>query len=128
MESIESALQAALYQCLSAACSAPVYDAVPDDSPYPYITLDSSLSQNISPLSGRTRKQHLCYLSVWSRYHGKAEVKRLISEMEHALDRKTLALSTGRMVSMNVLRTQATRDADLMTYMGNVDLSIITTE
>ena len=63
------ALQRAIYQRLSAELTVPVFDAVPDDTLYPYVTIDREVAQNTSPISGRKRKQRLIYLSVWSDHH-----------------------------------------------------------
>lgn len=120
------ALQAALYQRLSAALTVPVYDAVPPGTPYPYVTLDREFSDNVSPITGRKRDNRLFYLSVWSSYQGQAEVKRINAEIAAALDEIKLPLSTGNAVSVRVMRIETSREADGITYMGSVTLRIIT--
>ena len=120
------ALQAALYQRLSAALTVPVYDAVPPETPYPYVTLDREFSDNVSPITGRKRDNRLFYLSVWSDYQGQAEVKRINAEIAAALDEVKLPLSTGNAVSVRVMRTETSRESDGVTYMGSVTLRIIT--
>nr|WP_215729768.1 DUF3168 domain-containing protein [Pseudomonas iridis] len=120
------ALQAALFQKLSGALSVKVFDAVPAKTPYPYVTLDYEVSRNSSPLSGAKRETRLFYLAVWSSYAGQAEVKRINSEIVAALDGQPLPLSTGRAVSVRVLRTETRREPDGATYMGSVTLSILT--
>jgi len=121
------ALQQALYQRLTAELSCPVYDAVPADTPYPYVTLDSEAATNASPVSGRRRETRLLYLSVWSNYPGQAEVKRLIGEIVAALDERPLPLSIGRAVSVRIERTSTNREPDGATYMGAVTVRVITT-
>jgi hypothetical protein len=123
------ALQTALYQRLTAALAAqsvPVYDAVPNGTPYPYVTLDYEAVDNTTPISGRKRENRLFYLSVWSNYKGQAEVKRINAAIAEALDEQPLALSTGAAVSVRVLRTGTNREPDGVTYMGSVTLRIIT--
>lgn len=120
------ALQAALFQKLSAVLTIPVFDAVPDKTPYPYVTLDYEVSNNTTPVYGKKRENRLFYLSVWSNYQGQAEVKRINAEIAAALDEVKLPLSTGNSVSVRVLRTETNREPDGKTYMGSVTLRIIT--
>jgi hypothetical protein len=120
------ALQKALYEKLSASLSAPIFDAVPEGTPYPYVTLDYEATDNTTPISGKKRENRLFYLSVWSNYQGQAEVKRINGEIADALDEIALPLSTGTAVSVRVLRTETNREPDGKTYMGSVTLRIIT--
>lgn len=121
------ALQQAIYQRLAAELTVPVYDAVPMDTPYPYVTIDSEQVVNATPISGRMRETRLLYLSVWSDYQGQAEVKRLSGEICAALNERRLPLTVGRVVSMRVLRTESNREPDGRTYMGSVTVRVITT-
>ena len=120
------ALQVALYELLTSALTVPVHDSVPEDTPYPYVVIDSEISSNASPLSGKKRDDRLLYLSVWSDYQGQSEVKRINAEIALALDSIKLPLSTGRAVAIRVLRTSSNREPDGRTYMGAVTLRIIT--
>lgn len=119
-------LQAALYARLSDELSVPVYDAVPMDTPYPYVTIDSEQSTNTSVISGRKRANRFVYLSVWSTYRGQAEVKRINAEIEASLDERPLILSDGRAVSVRVERMSTNRDADGVTFQGSVTVRVIT--
>lgn len=120
------ALQKALYERLTAGLTCPVFDSVPDEQPYPYVTLDREFSSNTSPINGKPRENRLFYLSVWSDYSGQAEVKKIMIDIGEALNEKKLLLETGRAVSVRVTRTEATREPDGKTYMGSVTLRIIT--
>ena len=120
------ALQVALYQVLTSSLSVPVYDSVPEDTPFPYVVIDSEISSNASPLSGKKREDRLLYLSIWSDYQGQSEVKRINADIAEALDGIELPLSTGRAVAIRVLRTSSNREPDGRTYMGAVTLRIIT--
>lgn len=119
-------LQVALYARLRAELSVPVYDAVPMDTPYPYVIIDSELMRNASPLNGRKRASRLIYLSVWSDYRGQAEVKRLNAEIEAALDARPLVLTDGRAFGVRVERMGTNRDADGLTYQGSVTVRLMT--
>ena len=120
------ALQKALFEKLTIALATPVFDAVPANTPYPYVTLDYETVENTTPVSGKKRENRLFYLSIWSDYQGQAEVKRINGEIAEALDEIALPLSTGTAVSVRVLRTETNREPDGKTYMGSVTLRIIT--
>lgn len=121
------ALQRAIYQRLTAELSVPVYDAVPADTPYPYVTIDREVTQNTSPISGRKRKQRLIYLSVWSDHQGQAEVKQILGEIEDALDERRLPVDEGRAVSVRVIASDTNREPDGRTYMGSATVRVIST-
>ncbi|WP_062381981.1 DUF3168 domain-containing protein [Pseudomonas abietaniphila] len=126
MSDLGLALQKAIYEKLSASLSAPVFDDVPDDTPFPYVTLDYEAVDNTTPISGKRRENRLFYLSIWSDYQGQAEVKRINGEIVDALDEVALPLATGTAVSVRVIRTETNREPDGKTYMGSVTLRIIT--
>ncbi len=119
-------LQAALYARLSDELSVPVYDAVPMGSELPYLTIDSEMASNTSPISGRDRASRLLYLTAWSDYRGQREVKQIMSEVYAALNQRPLVLADGRAFGVRVERMSTNRDADGVTYMGSVVLKINT--
>ena len=53
------ALQKALFEKLSTALATPVFDAVPANTPYPYVTLDYETVDNTTPVSGKKRENRL---------------------------------------------------------------------
>ncbi|MFR0673167.1 DUF3168 domain-containing protein [Enterobacterales bacterium AW_CKDN230030176-1A_HGKHYDSX7] len=120
-------LQEALFSRLDAEVNCPVYDGAPMDAPMPYVSIDSEIAVNTSPIAGRKREQRLIYLSVWSNAIGQAEVKRINGEIVAALDERPLALSVGRAVSVRVEQVGAQRDADGVTYQGSITVRVITT-
>lgn len=119
-------LQAALYARLSDELSVPVYDAVPMDTAPPYLTIDSEIATNTSPIAGRDRASRFLYLTAWSDYRGQREVKQIMSEVYAALNQRPLVLSDGRAFGVRVERMSTNRDADGVTYMGSVVLKINT--
>ncbi len=121
------ALQAALFERLSAQLSCPVYDGAPMDTPMPYVSIDREVATNMRPLFGKPRELRFIYLSVWSSTVGQAEVKKINGEIYDALDRKRLPLTVGRAVAVTVERLDAQRDADGVTYTGAVTVRVITT-
>lgn len=121
------ALQQAIYQRLAAELTVPVFDAVPMDTPYPYVTIDSEQLVNASPISGRKRETRLLYFSVWSDYQGQAEVKRINGEIYAALNERPLPLAEGRAVSVRVTNMSTNREPDGRTYQGAATVRVITT-
>lgn len=119
------ALQQALYQRLSAELSCPVYDAVPQDTAFPYVTLDYEVATNRDFLASRLDERFL-YLSVWSQYPGQAEVKRLMGEIDAAVHGKSLPLTTGQSTRISVRRKSTNREPDGRTYQGQVVLQVLT--
>lgn len=126
MTDVASALQAAIYQRLTSQISVPVFDSVPQGTPYPYVTIDSLKSDDRSPIFGQKRDLRMLYLSVWSDYPGQAEVHRINAEVAAALHQAHLPLATGRAVSIRIIRTESDRDADGVTYQGSVTAQVIT--
>ncbi len=124
---IGAALQQALYQRLGGELSVPVYDHVPMGTAYPYVTIDRTLSKNITPLQGRERSVRLVYLSVWSNYSGQAEVLRILGELYRALNERPLPLTAGRAVSVRVEQQDTSREPDGVTYQGATTVRVITT-
>lgn len=120
------ALQVALFDRLTdEVVSCKTYDHVPMNTPYPYITIGSEISNNDDPLAGR-REIRLVYLTVWSDFEGQEEVKRIMAEIDSALHQRPMPLSTGRVISLRVIRKQATLEPDCITYQGSVTLRILT--
>ena len=117
-----TSLQAALYARLTAEVSCPTYDAVPMDAAMPYVTIDSEMATNASPVSGRKRASRLLYLSVWSQYRGQREIKQIMAQIEAALDSRPLTLADGRAFGVRVERMSTQRDVDGETYQGSITL------
>lgn len=122
------AVQKAIYEALSTALNgtASVYDHVPQDAAFPYVSIDAEEAMPRDFLASR-RDQRMIYLSVWSRYKGQKEVKEIIAAIDAALHRARLALDTGTMVICMVRRKAVAKDADGKTYMGTITLDVTTT-
>lgn len=120
------ALQVALLDRLKEeVVSCKIYDHVPMSAPLPYVAIGLEISNNNDPLAGR-REIRLLYLTVWSDFEGQEEVKRIMAEIDAALHERPMPLATGRVVSIRVIRKQATPEPDCITYQGSVTLRIIT--
>lgn len=119
------ALQVALHDRLAAGLPCPVHDGVPDNSPFPYVTLDSSVSDAADFLASR-KDQRFLYLSVWSQYQGQREVHEIMAAIDGLLHNQPLPLATGHVVGMQVTRKQTSREPGGLTYQGAVTLRVIT--
>lgn len=120
------ALQVALLDRLKEeVVSCKTYDHVPMNAPLPYVAIGLEISNNNDPLAGR-REIRLLYLTVWSDFEGQEEVKRIMAEIDAALHERPMPLTTGRVVSMRVIRKQSTPEPDCITYQGSVTVRIIT--
>lgn len=119
------ALQVALHARLEAGLSCPVHDGVPDNSPFPYVTLDSAVSDAADFLASR-KDQRFLYLSVWSQYQGQNEVHEIMAKIDALLHNQPLVLTTGHVIGMQVTRKQTSREPDGRTYQGAVTLRVLT--
>jgi hypothetical protein len=117
-------LHTALLAALKGVCSCEVYDAVPQGTAYPYVTIDSMLSGESEFLSLRAQTRFV-YLGIWSRAYGQAEIMDIMAEID-GLHEQALLLSTGQAISVRIERTRTVRESDNLTYMGQVTLRIIT--
>lgn len=131
MTAPDIATQGAIFTALNGHVSwsgsnVPVYDAVPQDSAYPYISLDDQMIMEDDYLDARKDDRRF-YISVWSTYSGKKQVLEIMQSIDALLHRKKLSMTTGRMVECYVMRKSTQRDIDRVTYQGLVTLRIITT-
>lgn len=119
-----TAVYAALNTALSSSPAVPVYDYTPQNTAYPYVTIDYQDDSNADFLSERkTRK--VMYFAVWSNYRGQKEVLQIMSRIDTALHQKSLALSSGRIAQMRILSKRTNREPDGQTFMGQVRLEVL---
>ena len=119
------ALQVALLAKLNTLCSVPVYDAVPRGSAYPYVQLDSQMAMDAEFIDGTQIDDRNIYISVWSEQRGQAQVMGILAELKN-IHLTALPLTNGQVVSLRVYRSETSRDADGVTYQGNMTLKVIT--
>lgn len=124
---IDSAVQKSIYEALSTALSgvANVYDAVPQNTAYPYVVIDSQESVPNEPFTSR-RDERFVYLSVWSQYRGQKEVLDILSLIDSALHRKKLPIDTGRIAIVYVKNRRTMREPDNLTFQGAATIQLIT--
>jgi len=89
---LQQAVYAALTSGSPAPVSAPVYDAVPQDSAYPYVQIGDDLTvADFSPVAGEGDDVDF-HIHGWSRYAGKKEVLEMMAEIKAALQGARLAV------------------------------------
>jgi len=120
-----SALHSALLAALTTACSCDVWDGVPQNTPYPYLVMDFTSSQN-EDFTNQRMDRRFVFLSIWSRNPGQKEVMDIIAEVE-TLHEQPLTLTTGQAASVRVERKRTYREADNLTFAGQVTLRVLTT-
>lgn len=102
-----------------------VYDHVPQDPTFPYITVGDIETRDWSTQTRRGH-EHIMTLHVWSRYSGRKEVHDLIAEVERVLDGNGPALDDHSLVNLRVVFWTALRETDGETYHGVVRLRAVT--
>jgi hypothetical protein len=119
-------LQAALYTYLSANMTTPIYDAVPQKAAFPYVTIDHQEAINMDYLSER-KDRRMVYFTIWSNYRGQKEVLNILTEMDGLLNQEyTIATALDdKIAQMKVMSKRTNRDADGVTYMGQLRLQVL---
>src|SRR5210317_158816 len=88
------ALRKSLLAELNTILSCDIYDAVPQDAAYPYVTFDYQTIENTDMLAGFRKDTRYVYLGIWSRAYGSAEVLSIMAQID-ALNEQALTLDTG---------------------------------
>lgn len=118
------ALQVSLLARLKSLVSCDVWDAVPQGSDYPYVSIDTMQAVDDPYLSLRVTTRYV-YLTIWSRAYGQAEVLTIMGQLE-GIHESPLSLTTGHVASVRVERALTVREPDNLTYKGHITLRIIT--
>jgi len=121
---VSDPLHVALIAKLKTLVDVPVWDAVPQGSDYPYVTLDYTQESNDPYLTLRV-KTRFVYLAIWSRAYGQAEILEIINQID-GIHEQPLTMSSGQVVSVRIERTRTVRETDNLTFQGQVTLRIIT--
>ena|SRR5210317_1058340 len=117
---MSNALITAVYNSLSGG-SYNVYDHVPQNTVYPYITLGPHEALPEDHTNSRFERQ-LLYVTAWSDYRGQKEVQEMLDWVVGQLHRTRLLLSTGKKAAVTVDRRRVTLDIDGQTYMGSATI------
>lgn len=104
---------------------AQVFDSVPNDQPFPFVSMDThqTLDNSASEIEGFV---HNFYMSVWSTYQGRLEVERILDALWRALHQRELSLENGLHIMCRVTEQNVRLDADGLTHQGSITARIRT--
>ncbi len=91
-------LQQGLYTILTGALACGVYDEVPQNAPYPYVTIGESIivDDGTKTASGT---EHASTFHVWSQSAGKKEAKLILAKIYDTLHEKSFVIEGQNLVS-----------------------------
>lgn len=121
--SVDNALQTAIYTALTGGAYA-VYDHVPQDTAYPYITIGSHDVAERDLVTGRL-EDHFFYVTLWSDYRGAKECNAMADWVVAQLHRQWHTLTTGEKCKTHVTRRRVQPDVDGQTYQGNLTVAAV---
>lgn len=126
MSDVSWALQQAIWARLDTEIATPVYDHVPEGSPYPYVVIGDEAAGKLDTLTD-DHSERFITLTVFSDYEGQKEVKQILQALRDALHRYRPTLSVGVLASPILIeRADTARDADGRTFMGSATLKAVT--
>ena len=102
-----------------------VFDDVPRDTTFPYITIGEIETRDWSTQTSRGN-EHTVTVHVWSRYRGRKQVQDLIAEVDRILDGAAPPLANQRLVNLSTIFWTALREPDGEVYRGTVRLRAVT--
>lgn len=125
-------LQRGLYQTIAADNAVTtllggvhIYDDVPRDAAFPYLTLGETVVRDWSTGSDEG-DEHLVTLHVWSRANGRRQTHRIMAALKLALHDATVSVANHRLVNMRFEFSDARREPDGETYHGVVRFRAVT--
>lgn len=104
-----------------------VYDRVPEDAAFPYLTLGEVSTRDHSGVAS-TVLEHTLTLEVWSRYRGGKQALDIMNRLHTLLDGGVLILTSQTFVGMRYDTSDIRMLADGVTYKGSIDIRIMTSE
>ena len=114
------ALQTAVFEALTAnadlmAAISGVYDHVPADTAFPYVTIGEASVTDWSSKSFDGQR-HSLTLHVWSRARGRREAKEILALLYGTLNGADLAVEGQQLVDLRFDFAQTLLDADGLTF------------
>jgi hypothetical protein len=132
MPTAPAALRAAIHHALigdggliAALGGAKVYDELPRDAAFPYVTLGEARIVDASVDDGPTQ-EHQLTLHAWSRQGGHKEAHVITGALLQALDDAALTPAGHRLVNLRFALADIRREADGRTYHALVRFRAVT--
>jgi hypothetical protein len=125
---LQTALRAALLAdagLVTALGGEQVFDDVPREAPFPYITIGDIETRDWSTQTSRGH-EHTVTIHLWSRYRGRKQVQELIGNVDRILDGADPPLSGYRLVNLSTVFWTAQREPDGEVYRGTMRLRAVT--
>ena len=94
-----------------------VYDDVPQEAPFPYVTFGQTTARDWST-GTEEGEEHVLTLHVWSDGAGRRQANAILSEVRRVLKSTPLTLSGHRLINLRLEFAEARREADGETYHG----------
>lgn len=104
-----------------------VYDHVPDQATFPYVTIGESTAIPFDT-KDLTGMEQTVTLHVWSRYRGRKEAKEIMKAMYDVLNRGTLSVSGHSFHDCLFEFADTFEDPDGLTYHGVQRFRVTTQE
>ncbi len=102
-----------------------VYDHVPTNAVFPYLTLGET-SVTAYDVKEGTGMDAVMTLHVWSRYRGHKEVKDILKAVHAALHRATFSVAGQNFIDCRFESAETVQEADGLTYHGIARYRILT--
>lgn len=126
----QNALQKAVYQALSADSTlgtliTGIYDAVPENTNYPYVVFSGSSQENLESLAGHRERVRL-QLTVFSRSNGRKQAQTILNRIHIILHHANLTLDAGYTLhQIECAASESNLLSDGLTWRGSVSVSAI---
>lgn len=121
------AVQLALYAALEGAPGlegAQVFDEVPESAAHPFLTIGEAKSSAYDGVDGA--REHEVRIHAYSRWGGRAELKRIEGAVRDALDGAALTLDGHRLVSSRFVFADVIRQPDQDTFHAVIRYRLVT--
>ena len=124
MPSASASLQKAVFSALNASTAlndllggARIFDDVPPQTSFPYVTFGQSQERDWSTGS-ESGGEHILTLHVWSRRAGRRQAQEVIEAIRNALHDRPVTLENYRLVGLRHEFSEIRRDPDGETWHG----------
>lgn len=126
----QNAFQKALYQTLSADSTlgsliTGIYDAVPENTQYPYLVFASAGQENLDSLAAHRERVRL-QINIFSRSNGRKQVHSIASCVHALLHHANLSLDSGyALLQLECAASESSLLSDGLTWRGAITISAI---
>lgn len=120
-------LQIAIYSKINADGTYPVFDAVPQNQPYPFISLGDDTNIPFST-DAKTGFEVTYTIHSWSDYGGRKEIKEMQAKLYELFNRQNLLINGYNVLNVNQEYSESLLEADGIVRHGITRIRIIAIE